>query len=417
MTATVSPRASCRLCGGSRLELALRVAPTPLGDDFVPGERCREVQETYPLDLLLCADCANVQLQHVVSPDVIYREYKYTTSVSPGLTEHFHRYAEEVIRRVGPPPDALVLEIGSNEGAMLRAFQKHGLRVLGVDPAGEIAARATAAGVETLPEYFTAQLARTIRQERGPAAVVIANNVLANIDDLTGVAQGIRTVLAPEGVLILETSYALDVMEKHLIDTIFHEHLSYFSVRPLAAFFARQGLELIDAECVPTKGGSLRATVQLRGGPRPVSPSVTRQIGRETQAGLDRPDVWHALGDHLDRRKTELHDMLRARQAHRKEIAAYGAAVGLTTMIYQFGLGEFLGFLVDDNPQKQGLFSPGLHLPTLPSEALYQRNPDCVVVLAWRYFEPIVQRHRAYLAQGGRFVLPLPEVRVIEAGQ
>jgi hypothetical protein len=141
---------------------------------------------------------------------------------------------------------------------------------------------------------------------------------------------------------------------------------------------------------------------------------VALQLGREAQTGLDRPDVWQALGQHLDRRRTELHGRLRARQGHGKEIAGYGAAVGLTTMIYQFGLGEFLGFLVDDNREKQGLFSPGLHLPTLPSEALYQRNPDCVVVLAWRYLEPIVRRHRAYLAQGGCFVLPLPEVRVIE---
>jgi len=415
--ATVSPRDGCRLCGGRRLQLALRLAPTPLGDDFVPGDRCREAQESYALDLLLCADCANVQSHHVVSPDVIYRNYKYTTSVSLGLTEHFHGYAEEVIRRAGPPPDALVLEIGSNEGAMLRAFQKHALRVLGVDPAGEIAARATAAGVETLPKYFTGELARTIRRERGPAAVVIANNVLANIDDLTDVAQGIRTALAPDGVLVLETSYSLDVVEKQLVDTIFHEHLSYFSVRPLAAFCARQGLELIDAACVPTKGGSLRATVQLRGGPRSVSPSVARQICLEEQAGLHRPETWHALGHRLEGRKAELLGNLRAWQAQSRQIAAYGAAVGLTTMIYQFGLGEFLSFLVDDNPEKQGLFSPGLHLPTLPSESLYRHNPEYVVVLAWRYFEPIVRRHQAYLAQGGRFVLPLPEVRVIEASQ
>jgi len=221
-------------------------------------------------------------------------------------------------------------------------------------------------------------------------------------------------VLAPDGILVLETSYALDVVEKQLLDTIFHEHLSYFSVRALATFFARQGLELIDAECVPTKGGSLRATVQLRGGPRAVSPSVARQIRREQEIGLDRPETWHAMGERLDRRKAELHARLRAWQAEGRQIAAYGAAVGLTTMIYQFGLAEFVSFLVDDNPEKQGLFSPGLHLPTLPSETLYQRNPDYVVVLAWRYFEPIVRRHQAYLTQGGRFVLPMPEVQVID---
>ena len=309
-----------------------------------------------------------------------------------------------------------MVEIGSNEGAMLHAFQKRGLRTLGVDPAREIARRATEAGVETLASYFTAELAQSIRDQHGPAALVVANNVMANIDDLANVMQGLQTVLAPDGVFVFETSYALDVVQGALLDTIFHEHLTYFSVRPLVAFFRRHGLELIDVERVPTKGGSLRGTVQRAGGPRPVAPTVAALADLEAQAGLDCLETYAALADRLERRKQELHRTLESWKAQRKTIAAYGAAVGLTTMIYHFDLGRFLSFLVDDNSEKHNLYSPGLHLPTLPSEALYQRKPDCLVVLAWHYVDPIVQRHQAFLTQGGQFLVPLPEIQLIGGG-
>jgi SAM-dependent methyltransferase len=404
------------LCGTGRLQLALPLEHTPLGDHFVGAERLDQVQEAYPLDLMLCEDCGNVQLQHVVNPEIIYRDYTYTSSVSLGLVEHFQRYADAVLQRVDPRPNVLVVEIGSNEGAMLRAFQKRGLTTLGVDPAREIARCATAAGIETLPCYFTAEVAQTIRDQRGPAAIVIANNVIANIDDLSEVMRGLETLLAPQGVFVFETSYCLDVVQDALLDTIFHEHLTYFSVRPLVPFFRRHGMELIDAQRVATKGGSLRVTAQRAGGSRPVASSVAELQELEASAGLNRLETYRTLAARLDHRKRELHDVLGSWKAQGKTIAAYGAAVGLTTMIYQFGLGKFLSFIVDDNPGKHNLYSPGLHLPTLPSEALYQRKPDYVVVLAWRYVDSILQQHQAFLAQGGQFVTPLPEIRVIHGG-
>ncbi len=269
MTASVFQRETCRLCDGSGLQLALPLEPTPLGDDFIPADRGPQHQPVYPLDLWLCADCGNVQLGHVINPDIVYPEYRYTSSISLGLTEHFQAYADALLARAGTAPGALVVELGSNEGAMLRAFQRRGLRTLGVDPAREIAARATAAGIETLAAYFTAALAANLRQERGAASLVIANNVFANIDDLADVVEGVRGLLAPDGLFVMETSYCLDVVEKALIDTIFHEHLTYFAAAPLAVFFGRWGMELVDVERVETKGGSLRATAQLAGGPRP----------------------------------------------------------------------------------------------------------------------------------------------------
>lgn len=413
MNASVCQRNACRLCDGKKIELALRLEPTPLGDDFLPEARRHLVQETYPLDLMLCRDCGNMQLLNVVNPKIIYEEYHYTSSVSVGLVGHFNKYAESILRRINPPKGALVVEIGSNEGAMLRYFKDRGFCTLGIDPAKAIARLASESGIETLPEYFTAELARKIRNERGPAAIVIANNVFANIDDVSDVITGVRSLLSPDGVFVFETSYWLDVVQKTLIDTIFHEHLTYFSVKPLISFFIRNGMELIGVERVPTKGGSLRGIAQLKGGGRTVSPAVSRSVSIEEDIGLDQLGTYKRFAEKLEGLKKELHRELDDLKAQGKTLAAYGAAVGLTTMIYHFGLGGLFQFIVDDDPKKHNTYSPGFHIPTLPSEALYKSMPDYVVILAWRYIEPIIKKHQAFLKQGGHFIVPLPEIKII----
>ncbi len=413
MTDSFFRRDDCRLCGSRDLQLALPMEATPLGDDFLPAGQGPRAQPVYPLELWLCPKCGNVQLGHVVNPELVYREYRYTSSVSLGLTDHFLAYADALLERTKVGAGALVVELGSNEGAMLRAFQRRGLRTLGVDPAREIAARATAAGIETLPTYFTAEMAGGLRRERGPASLVIANNVFANIDDLHDVVRGVRALLAADGVFVVETSYCLDVVEKALIDTIFHEHLTYFAAAPLAAFFAGHGMELIDAERVETKGGSLRATAQLAGGPRPVAPAVGEMVRREAEAGLAQPETYRRLAARIARQKADLRGALAPLKAAGKVIAGYGASVGTTTMIYHFGLGDYFSFLADDDAGKFDTLSPGLHLPTCSSQALYDRRADYAVILAWRYAGPILKRHAAFLAGGGRFILPHPEVKVL----
>jgi len=225
-------RNTCRLCGGHDQELAVHLEPMPSGDAYVPAGHLDQPQETYPLDLYLCHSCGHAQLLDVVDPEILYRNYLYTTSISLGLAEHFHRYADEVLSRVNPPAGSFVVDLGSNDGTLLKAFQSRGMRVLGVDPAREVARKATASGVETLPCFFTAELARTIRDERGPASIVTANNVFANIDNLVDMIEGIQTLLAPDGVFVFETSYLVDVFQKSLLETFFHEHLCYFSVKP-----------------------------------------------------------------------------------------------------------------------------------------------------------------------------------------
>jgi SAM-dependent methyltransferase len=409
----VRRRETCRLCGGKRLELVLALAPTPVADAYLPEARWAAHQEKFPLDLFLCLDCAHAHLLDVVDPEILYRDYIYVTLSSLGLEAHFQKYADDVLARVKPLKGGLVVEFGSNDGTLLRGFAKRGMKVLGVDPAREIARQATASGIETLPEYFTAALARKIRAEKGAASIIVANNVMANIDVLDDVMEGIKSLLSPEGVFIFETGYLLDTVKNSVFDNIYHEHISYHSVRPFQAFFKRHGMELQFVERVETKGGSLRGTVQLAGGSRPVSPTVAEFIAREDAAGLHKPETYKAWGARLQKTKKELHALLGRLKKEGKTIAGYGASHSVTTLLHHFDIAQYLSFLVDDNPRKFDTFSPGHHIPVFASKALYERKPDYVVILPWRFGDPIIKKNQAFQDQGGRFISVLPKVEIL----
>lgn len=413
MTGQITRRDDCRLCGGKDLHLGLHLTPAPIVDAYVPAERLGEMQETYPLDVYVCSGCGHSQLLDVVDPQVLYRDYIYVTASSPGLAEHFHKYADAVMGRVNPLEGALVVDIGSNDGTLLKFFQGRGAQVLGIDPAVDIARQATRSGVETIPDFFTAALSRQIRKERGAAAIVTVNNLYANVDDLADFTDGIRHLLSLDGVLVFESFYLADLIQNMVFDFIYHEHLSCFSVKPLSSFFGRHGMELIDVERVATKGGSLRYTVQLAGGSRCVSQSVSSMISLEENLGIGTPQPLKAFAAKIDQRKSELVTLLRDFQGKGKTMAGYGASASTTPLLYHFGIGDELSFIVDDNPAKQNLYSPGYHIPVLPSHAIYARKPDIVLILAWRFSEPIIDKHRAYLDQGGHFIVPLPEIQVI----
>ena len=412
MSASVFRRDNCRLCGSQDIELVLELAPTPVGDAYVSEQRLEEVQETYPVDLFLCKNCGLAQLPDVIDPEILYRDFIYVTSISLGLVEHFQGYVEDVLHRIKPPAGSLVIDIGSNDGTVLRFFQQQGMRVLGVEPALEIARKATESGIETLPTFFNAELGKELKRDRGGAAIVTSNNTFANIDDLADMTAGIRELLTADGVFVFETGYLLDLVKNEVFDNIYHEHLNYFCVKPLEAFFRKMGMELIDIDRVETKGGSLRGTVQLAGGDRSVSPSVNKFIAAETEFGIDRPEIFQDLATKLYNVKNQLLSLLGDLKAQGKTIAGYGASVGVTTLSYYFELDPLLSFIVDDNPAKHNLFSPGHHIPVFASEIIYERRPDYLVILAWRYAEPIMKKHQAYLAQGGHFIILWPEIEI-----
>jgi len=390
------------------------IASTPVGDDFLPKDRLDKVQEEYPLELNFCQDCGLVQVTGVIDPELIYGEYLYETSISLNLQKHFSHYVNEVMRRINPEKGSLVIDIGSNDGTLLKFFQEHGLRALGVEPAHEIAKKVTASGTETIAGFFSADFARSIKKDRGCPTIITANNIFANVDDCDDFIAGIKELLAPGSVFIFETGYMVDTIGNTIFDNIYHEHVCYFSVKPLVKFFNKNGLEMINVERVATKGGSIRCTVQLQGGKRSVSPAVTELMTLETELGFDSLIPFKAFVDRVESIKKQLTERLLDIKAQGKTIAGYGASVGVTTMMYYFNLKDIVSFLVDDNPIKFDLYSPGHHIPVLSSEALYERKPDYVLNLAWRYTVPIVQRHQRYLKQGGRIIVPFPAVEMIE---
>ncbi|MBA4016135.1 MAG: hypothetical protein C0483_02995 [Pirellula sp.] len=405
MTKTHYRADRCLMCGSGKLDLALPMVPTPIGNDYLPGPK--QPQECYSLTLLLCQDCGNGQIEDVVSPDLLFRSYTYSTSSSLGLREHFRSYAADMLGRVGKGSNDLAIDIGSNDGSLLRAFRDQGLRVQGVDPAIEIAKRATDEGLPTVGDFFTSKLARDLRERLGPARIVTANNVFAHSDQLPDMADGIRDLLADDGVFSFEVSYMVDTVGKMIFDTIYHEHLCYHSVRSLESFFRRHGLELFHVDRIATKGGSIRGSVQKAGGPRPKGAVVQSLIDLELSLGLDKPATYLAYGERIRAARDATHALISAVKKPEKKLAGYGASPTVTTLLYQFDLGEVLDFIVDDNPVKQNTHSPGQHIPTYSSERLYAEPAD-VLVLAWNYVQPIKQRHQRFSDNGGHFLVPLP---------
>ena len=406
-------RNSCRLCEGTKLELVVPVTATPVADAFVGKEDLGEVQECYPLDMYQCLDCGHVQLLDVVDPKILFSHYSYFSGRSAGLLKHFEEYADGVIGRNNLAEGSLVVDVGSNDGAFLSFFKDRGMKVLGIDPAENIALAANESGIETLPEFLSIPLAEKIVKERGPVQVVSANNVYAHSDDMGGMTDAIRTMLADDGVFVFEVSYLPDVIDHMLLGTIFHEHVCYHSVKPLDAFLHRHGMELIHVERVTIQGGSLIGTAQKLNGPKRIDPSIVGLKKQEDERDLHNPATLRAFSTRLETVKAEVTELMSRLHREGNTIAGFGAARGGTLLIYNFNLGGILDFIVDDSPDKQGLYSPGHHIPVLPTSALYERKPDYVFILAWVHSKPIIKSHHRYLEEGGRFITFYPKLQIV----
>jgi len=416
MKPVIYRRSDCRACASHDLELVFALQPTPVGDDYIDETRLGQVQPSYPIDLYMCKQCGLAQITDVIDPDVLYGNYIYVTESSFGLSDHFRSYAEHVVKRCMLKPGSMVMDLGSNDGTLLRAFKSQGMKVLGVEFAAHIAEQATANGIETIGKFFERDLALQIAADYGHARVITANNVFANIDDLRSWVDGINTLLAEDGVFIFESYYLADLIKNKVFDFIYHEHLSSFSVKPIQLLFQSVGLELTAVERIATKGGSLRYFVQRPKGPLVSDGSVAELLAMEDRVGLYRKETYESFAIEVDNLKRQTRQVLQQAKSEGKVIAGFGASITCTTLIYHFQIGEYLDYLVDDNPAKQGRYSPGLHLPVLPSSVLYERKPDYVLALAWRFADVFMEKNSAYLKQGGCFVVPVPELRVIRNG-
>jgi SAM-dependent methyltransferase len=404
------------MCDDAALEKVMALSPTPPGNNFLRPEALSLPEPVYPLDLYLCRTCCHVQLGHVVDPTILYRNsYNYVSGTSAKFVEHLEQYASTVVNRFALTRGSLVVDIGSNDGTGLRFFQRAGMAVLGVDPAPEIAARATESGIPTLCEFFSHDVAIRLRQQYGAAAFITSHNACAHIDRLDDVFRGVGHWLAEDGVFGLEVGYFLDVYQNTWFDTIYHEHLDYHTVGPFPALLARVGMEAIGVQRVSPQGGSIRLFVQRAGGAYEADRSVAMLTELERQTGLCAPETFAAFGRRIDDVGASLRALLGTLKSQGKSVAGYGAPTKSTTLLNHFRIGrDLLDFLVDDNPLKYGLFSPVMHLPVFPPAELYRRRPDYVLILAWNFATPIMAAHRQFGAEGGRFIVPMPTVRIVE---
>ncbi len=410
----VTKRTRCRLCDSMDLALVIPLKPTPVAEKYVTSEEVSVQQPFFPLDLYICEGCGHVQLLDVVDPKFLFDQYTYQSSSTAGLVKHFDECAQMITTEYSFKSQDLVLDIGSNDGALLKCFQTRGFRVLGVDPAEAIAKLASKSGVYTYPDFMTVDLAERIRKEHGAAKIVTAFNAFAHADDLSEIVKSVKASLDSDGIFVFEVSYLLDIIDHKLLGTIFHEHLSYHSLKPLIKFFEEHELEFIDVKRVTIQGGSLIGVVQHRFGSHRASRRVGEVLALEEKRKLDDPETLRQFGESLKNLRLELGTLCGDLKKKGYTIAGFGAARSGTTLISQMELGKQIQWIFDDHPEKVFKFSPGDHIPVYPTADLYARKPDYVFILAWIHSKKIIETHRRYLDEGGRFIVCFPEINIIE---
>lgn len=410
----VFKKTTCRVCTKNTLKKVLTLGPTPLANAFLTKQQVNTSEKFYPLDVYFCTNCHFLQLGHVVSPLLLFQNYVYVSSTSKVFIKHFEQYAKNVFKRLKLNTDSLVIDIGSNDGILLKPFKNLGTKVLGIEPADNIAKIAREEGIDTISEYFSKKLAHSVVKKCGKADAITANNVFAHIDDLDEVIGGLKILLKDNGVFIMEAPYLIDFLQKRYFDLVYHEHLSYWSVGALQTLFKRFNMTVFHVEKVAVHGGSIRVFVKKDEGKFPIDKSVKQFLLKESKMKLKDINTYLNYAQKVYANKVKLLLLLEKLKSKGKTIAAYGAPAKGNTLLNFFSIGtETLDFVVDDSKFKQGLFTPGKHIPVVPSQQLYEKKPDYVLILAWNFAESIIDMHKKYQKNGGKFIIPVPRPRIV----
>jgi SAM-dependent methyltransferase len=405
---------SCRSCGTPLRHSFIDLGVQPPANYYVRPDDAGNAERFYPLHAYVCESCLLVQLEAFQTPDELFGDYAYFSSYSESWVRHAEQYAEAMIPRLGLGPGSRVIEIASNDGYLLQHFKNRGVPVLGVEPAANVAAVAETKGIPSLVRFFGVETARAMRAAGQTADLLLGNNVLAHVPDLNDFVAGMAIVLKAEGTLTMEFPHLLQLVANVQFDTIYHEHFSYFSLHTVERVFARHGLELFDVEELPTHGGSLRIFGRHRGR-GPIGTAVASVKAKERAAGLDRLDGYKGFAATVARTKRALLSFLIAAKADGKTVVGYGAPAKGNTLLNYCGVrGDFLDYTVDASPHKQGLLLPGTRIPIFAPERIFQTRPDYVLILPWNLADEITRQMAGIRAWGGRFVVPVPEARVLD---
>lgn len=407
-------KTTCRVCSGDTLKKVLTLGPTPLVNAFLTEKQTNEGEKFYPLDVYFCTKCGFLQLGHVVSPHILFKDYVYVSSTSKVFIKHFEQFAKKAYRQLNLNSNSFVIDIGSNDGILLKPFKKLRTKVLGIEPAVEIAKIARSEGIDTVSDYFSKKLARAVVKKYGKADVITATNVFAHIDDLDEVIEGLKILLKDDGVFIMEAPYLIDFLQKRYFDLVYHEHLSYWSVDTLITLFKKLNMSIFSVEKVAVHGGSIRVFVKKEKGRFSIDKNVEKFLVKEKKMKLKNIATYLEYAQRVYENKVKLLLLLEKIKAQGKTIAAYGAPGKGNTLLNFFSIGlETLDFVIDDSTFKQGLYTPGKHIPVVSSKLLYEKKPDYVLILAWNFAESIIEIHKNYQKNGGKFIIPVPKPKIV----
>ncbi|NNE91638.1 MAG: methyltransferase domain-containing protein [Verrucomicrobiales bacterium] len=408
---------TCLSCSCDKLELVLDLGVHPLANNLLTLGDLEKDEPKFPLGLQVCQECWLMQLTHLVPAVDLFTDYFYFSSFSGTMLDHARRAVEVYQTDFELTEDSFVVEIASNDGYLLKNFVAAGIPCLGIEPAGNVAKVAREAGVETVERFFNSESASEICSGYQLADLILGNNVFAHVPDTNDFIAGVKTLLAPEGHIVFEFPYALDFLEKSEFDTIYHEHVFYFSLTALIPLFSRHGLSITNVERLSIHGGSLRLTARHEGVQVP-SKVVASLVAEEREAGLTDPGRYHQFGEAVDEIKKTLTGLLADLKAGGQSIAAYGASAKGSTLLNFSGIGkDLIDFVVDRSNYKQGKFTPGSHLPILPAEALAEKQPDYALLLTWNFAEEILNQQSEFTAAGGKFVAPIPTPRILDGSK
>lgn len=409
-------RENCRVCRSKNLYVFLDYGDMPLAGNFVFSSKLDEVK-LYPMDLSVCLDCSLVQILNVVDPEVIFSDYRYLSSVTQTLTQHFHDYAKLLQRDILPQKTPFLVEIGCNDGVLLDPLKKLGVKVLGVDAAENVTQLTRQRGLDVIHGFFGLPIADAIEKEHGKADVITASNVFAHIDDLDGVMQGVDHLLSEEGKFIVEVHYVLDLLKTFQFDTVYHEHLCYYSLHALQALYQRFGFSIVNVQHLPMHGGAIRVFAQrsesIHGN---INPIVQEMLEEEVKHGIDKSETYKEFGLRVEHCRDYLTGFLLERKKSNRTLSAYGASGRATILLNYCNLDQSkVEYIVDESPFRVGRCVPGMGIPIVARSVLAEKPTHDCLITAWNYRDEIVGKEQAYLNQGGRFIMPLPIIEIIQS--